>query len=220
MYIIDRLLQNRRYWILFFSLLALIVLPAFMNTIVYTNVLFRITFSLVFFTSVSAVMTGRRLILFGFSLALVAAVMQWLSDFFRDETHLSITVSILYLAFYIYIIHRLFLVIIRSQKVNIDVIVISVSIYLIAGIIFAVICSILDRIYPGAYTEMTIVGPHIYEFVYYSFITMATVGYGDIVPMIPQTETLAVLIGITGQLYMTVIVAILVGKFLQQSSER
>ncbi|HRZ20189.1 MAG TPA: hypothetical protein P5184_00875, partial [Bacteroidales bacterium] len=96
---IDRLLQNRRYWILFFSLLALIVLPAFMNTIVYTNVLFRITFSLVFFTSVSAVMTGRRLILFGFSLALVAALMQWLSDFFRDETHLFITISILYLAF-------------------------------------------------------------------------------------------------------------------------
>ncbi|HOW25586.1 MAG TPA: ion channel [Bacteroidales bacterium] len=216
---IDRLLQNRRYWILFFSLLALIVLPAFMNTIVYTNVLFRITFSLVFFTSVSAVMTGRRLILFGFSLALVAALMQWLSDFFRDETHLFITISILYLAFYVYIIHRLFLVIIKSQKVNLDVIVISVSIYLIAGIIFAVICSTLDKIYTGAYTEMAVTGPHIYEFVYYSFITMATVGYGDIVPKIPETRALAVLIGITGQLYMTVIVAILVGKFLQQSSE-
>jgi hypothetical protein len=165
-------------------------------------------------------MTGRRLLLFGFALALAAAVIQWTSDLFRDETHLFITVSILYLAFYIYIIHRLFLVIIRSLKVDIDVIVISVSIYLIAGIVFAVICSALNKIYPGAYTEMAAAGPRIYEFIYYSFITMATVGYGDIVPKIPETKALAVLIGITGQLYMTVIVAILVGKYLQHSSER
>jgi len=220
MNIINRLLQNRRYWILFFSLLALIVLPAFMGTLYYANILFRITFSLVFFTSVSAVMTGKRLLLFGFVLAVAAAIIQWTSYLFKDETHLFITTSILYLAFYIYIIHRLFLVIIRSQKVDIDVIVISVSIYLIAGIIFAIICSALDKIYTGAYTEMAVTGPRVYEFVYYSFITMATVGYGDIVPKIPETKALAVLIGINGQLYMTIIVAILVGKYLQHSSER
>ncbi len=219
MNIIDRLLQNRRYWILFFSLLALIVLPAFMNIQVQANAIFRIIFSLVFFTSVSAVMTGRRLIMFGFALALLVAILGWISDLFRDEFNLFITISILYLAFFIYIVYRLFLMIIRSQKVTVDVIVVSVSIYLIVGIIFAILCSILDKIYTGAYSGIEIAGPHIYEFVYFSFITMATVGYGDIVPQIPQTETVAVLMGITGQLYMTVIVAILVGKFLQQGSQ-
>jgi len=219
MNIFDRILQNRRYWILFFSLLALIVIPAFMGTFAITNFIFRITFSLVFFSSVSAVMTGRRLILFGIAMALLVALLQWLSYLFRDESDLVIATSIFYLAFFIYIVYRLFLMILRSGRVTVDVIVVSVCIYLIAGIIFAILCSTLDKIYPEAYSDIVVEGNHIYEFVYYSFITMATVGYGDIVPKIPQTETVAVLMGITGQLYMTVVVAILVGKFLQHSGE-
>lgn len=219
MNIIDRLLQNRRYWILFFSLLALIVLPAFMGNFFLNNFIFRVTFSLVVFTSVSAVMTGRRLILFGFALALLVALLQWTSYLFRDEFNMIIATSILYLSFFIFIIRSLFLMIAGSARVTVDVIVVSVCIYMIIGIIFAVLCSTLDKIYPEAYTDIVMTGNRIHEFVYFSFITMATVGYGDIVPKIPQTATLAVLMGITGQLYMTIIVAILVGKFLQQTNK-
>jgi hypothetical protein len=86
------------------------------------------------------------------------------------------------------------------------------------GIVFAVTCGILNLIYPGAYSGPTESGLRIYEFLYYSFITQASVGYGDITPQIPQTQSLAIIIGITGQLYMAIIVATLVGKFLLQSS--
>jgi hypothetical protein len=46
---------------------------------------------------------------------------------------------------------------------------------------------------------------------YFSFITLTTVGYGDIVPHSPAARTLAALEAITGQIYLTVLVARLVG---------
>jgi hypothetical protein len=48
---------------------------------------------------------------------------------------------------------------------------------------------------------------------YFSFVTLATLGYGDIVPLKPYTRSLATLITITGQFYIAIIVALLVGKF-------
>jgi hypothetical protein len=46
---------------------------------------------------------------------------------------------------------------------------------------------------------------------------MSTVGYGDITPRIPETQTLAYLMAISGQLYVAIIMAFLVGKFLVHS---
>jgi hypothetical protein len=54
---------------------------------------------------------------------------------------------------------------------------------------------------------------------YYSFVTLSTVGYGDITPRLPQTQTLAYLIAVTGQLYVAIIMAFLVGKLLVNRSE-
>ncbi len=56
--------------------------------------------------------------------------------------------------------------------------------------------------------------------VYYSFVTLTTLGYGDIVPVNPSVRALATLEAITGQLYLTVLVARLVGLHITHSSQR
>jgi hypothetical protein len=48
---------------------------------------------------------------------------------------------------------------------------------------------------------------------YYSFVTIASLGYGDICPLKPYTRSLATLITVSGQFYIAIIVALLVGKF-------
>jgi hypothetical protein len=63
------------------------------------------------------------------------------------------------------------------------------------------------------------VPPVFVNFLYYSFITMSTVGYGDIIPCIPETQTLAYFLSITGQLYVAIIIAFLIGKLLMQSAQ-
>jgi hypothetical protein len=190
-----------------------------MSSAFYTNLIFRILLTLVFFVSVSTVLTGRRLLFYGLGVVVAIMILEWISFYFKDEFTLMITASVLYLLFFVFVIYRLFLVITRSKRVTIDVISVAICVYLIIGILFSILCSILNRIYEGAYSDVSETGTRIYEFIYYTFITLATVGYGDITPQIPQTEALAVLIGIAGQLYMTIIVAILVGKFLMHTSE-
>ena len=52
------------------------------------------------------------------------------------------------------------------------------------------------------------------DLIYYAFITMTTVGYGDIVPVSPGARSLAVLVAVFGQLYIAILISLLVGKYL------
>ncbi len=54
--------------------------------------------------------------------------------------------------------------------------------------------------------------------IYYSFVTMTTLGYGDIVPVNPAARMLSVLQALTGQLYLVVLVARLVGLHIAHST--
>ena len=67
------------------------------------------------------------------------------------------------------------------------------------------------------HTGMTFVKERL---MYFSFITLLTIGYGDIVPQTLMAQKLTVLIGLAGQLYLTIITAIVVGKFLSQASKK
>ncbi len=51
------------------------------------------------------------------------------------------------------------------------------------------------------------------DFTYYAFVTFTTLGYGDLLPTAPVSKSLATLMGVTGQLYVAVILAMLVGKY-------
>ena len=51
---------------------------------------------------------------------------------------------------------------------------------------------------------------------YFTFITLSTLGYGDLVPAIPQSQALSIFIAISGQFYMDIVVAVIVGKFINK----
>ncbi|MEZ5199056.1 MAG: potassium channel family protein [Bacteroidales bacterium] len=55
--------------------------------------------------------------------------------------------------------------------------------------------------------------PTAMDYVYFTFVTMTTLGYGDITPELPFAKSLAVLICTSGQIYVAVIIAMLVGKY-------
>jgi hypothetical protein len=58
------------------------------------------------------------------------------------------------------------------------------------------------------------------DFVYFAFITMLTIGYGDVLPAGTTAQTLAVFLGVAGQLYIAILVSMLVGKFLASNQGR
>jgi hypothetical protein len=54
------------------------------------------------------------------------------------------------------------------------------------------------------------------DLLYFTFITLTTIGYGDISPLSDVARNLAVILGLIGQFYNTIIIAIIIGKFLQK----
>ena len=56
------------------------------------------------------------------------------------------------------------------------------------------------------------------QLMYFSFITLMTIGYGDITPITPLAQSASILIGLMGQFYLVIITAVVVGKFINQKS--
>ncbi len=58
---------------------------------------------------------------------------------------------------------------------------------------------------------------HLHEYIYYTFVTFTTLGYGDIVPLVPISKSLSLVISISGQFYIAIIIAMLVGKYASKT---
>jgi hypothetical protein len=95
----------------------------------------------------------------------------------------------------------------------------AVNIYLLLGLLWAALYLAIDAFYPGSIQ----VGSHAVdrqtELLYFSLITLSTIGYGDIVPLSGETRILAALEGVTGVLYIAITVALLVSRFRSESSD-
>jgi voltage-gated potassium channel Kch len=55
---------------------------------------------------------------------------------------------------------------------------------------------------------------------YFSFTTLLTIGYGDILPITQVAQKAAIFVGLTGQFYLVILTAITVGKYLNQESKK
>lgn len=102
----------------------------------------------------------------------------------------------------------------------------SVAVYLLFGIIVALVLLFLHNQAPGSVLgSLSNVDPwgdgsdNLSVLLYFSLITLTSVGYGDIVPTSPAAKSMAVFTGIFGQLYVAILVAKLVGLHTAQALE-
>ena len=121
------------------------------------------------------------------------------------------------LLFFIFAVYRLLKQVAQSKLVTTKVIVQSVSGYLLLGLVFSMAVARLDFLQPGAFSfpadENGSFQRNFYDHIYFSFITMGTVGYGDLLPKTPFAKSFSTLIGVSGQLYVAIVIAMLIGKF-------
>ena len=104
-------------------------------------------------------------------------------------------------------------------KVNSDVLRGTICVYFMIGFAFALVFTILELIYPGSFNGLGVkipLSPHGHyhsEMVYFSFITLLAIGYGEITPSGDLPQMFAVLEGMIGQFYLAILVARLVGTY-------
>ena len=99
----------------------------------------------------------------------------------------------------------------RAQSIDREHVYAALSAYLLAGIFFGVFYWVLEQIWPG-----TFAAPENFSrmsAIYFSFVTLATLGYGDIVPRTDVARGLAIVEGVGGQLFLAVLIARLVSLY-------
>lgn len=93
----------------------------------------------------------------------------------------------------------------------------AVSGFILIGFLGGVLFELLNSFQEGAFLIKSNSGG--YDLYYYSFISMMTVGYGDIIPLSGAAKSLTVILSLSGQLYMTIGIASFVGKYLNSFSK-
>ena len=102
----------------------------------------------------------------------------------------------------------------RDGRINLNRIMGAIGSYLLIGIVFTQAYRLLAEFIAGAFAIGGVPADFAaisYKLSYYSFITLTSTGYGDITPVHPYARSLATMEALAGNLYLTVLVARLVG---------
>jgi hypothetical protein len=207
--------------ILLVCLLALIIIfPLFkerdslVRDLLLTAIFFSGIFSLDFSTK------SLKILL---PLGTLTASTTWIGYFFKNDV-VYVTDNISTFLFLVAIVVLMIRHIARSRKVSPTIILSSINGYLLLGLLSAVLLAISDVVHhytvssSGQAIHFPGQGvPQFNDYLYFSFVTLSTLGYGDVTPVSHLARSMAILIAVTGQLYMTILIAMLVGKFLARS---
>jgi hypothetical protein len=128
---------------------------------------------------------------------------------------LGIVMSLVFLA---YATARMIAGVARSTRGTGDVLAGALASYIMVGLTWAFAYGLLETVRPGSIRglEGAGIGQDFPTLLYFSYITQLTIGYGDITPLTPVARTMAVLEGLVGMAFTTVILATLVAAYLTQ----
>ena len=109
----------------------------------------------------------------------------------------------------------------RSARVGAEQIYAALSAYMLAGIFFGILYHAVEHAWPGSITVAGAIREFpLFDAIYLSFVTLATLGYGDLLPVSEVARGLAIVEAVSGQLFLAVMIARLVGSYAQVTGGR
>lgn len=152
-------------------------------------------------------------------LVLSASLLSLASTFFPNRTLTGMKWAVL-AAFFALTVVGLFSYLRNAHTVMSAHLYTAISIYLLLGMQWFAIYSAIDVFRPGSFLfNKATIADRQSELLYFSLVTLSTVGYGDIVAIDSEVRMLAALEAVTGVLYIAITVALLVSAYRQQPTE-
>jgi len=186
------------------------------------NLLVQLFFTLVFASGLSSATRSRAARIGGALVFVVAVALHWV-DFFRPEAGLALWVSLARVlalgVLVLLVVHHVF----REGPITVPRIQGAVAVYLLLGMMWAGLYEMIHALSPPAFRFADPPQTHAElatSLVYYSFVTLTTVGYGDITPVHPAARSAAILEALIGQLFPAILIARLVAMELAARGDR
>jgi ion channel len=142
---------------------------------------------------------------------------------FRPSHRLAVPTLIFTILFLGFTLVSLLRDVLRTERVTGDTIYGAISVYLLIAFVWGASYLLLETLQPGALAINTTWHPkHTIDWpdcMFFSFVTLTSVGYGDMVPITAPARSLSILEGVSGIMYVAVLVARLVGLYSSEKSQ-
>lgn len=211
--------QNYRFLILLILILLMLLLAPFLDKFIQTRILLDVSLSAIFIFIISTIRLKRFQTIIGLILVLPLLITLW-SKYFVEVKSLSLLSRVYGAFFFAYAAVNILRIVAKSREVTRETIFAAVVAYLLIALMWSYLFMTLELMLPGSFSfpdagqwKETL------RFQYLSFVTITTLGYGDITPLTDEASALVLIEAVIGQIYVVVLVAWLVGMHVSRKSK-
>jgi voltage-gated potassium channel len=220
-------IQQRRYFLLLCAILVLLVIQPIASAFGVMESLFELLFVVVM-ASFVLVLAHERVWRWAATSILISVVALLIFGHFflsSDARNLSVTAShAIGAGFFVLVAGKIVRSIFRAQEINWDTICGAICGYLLLGVAWGLTYSMMYAANQESFQIDDAIQTHMEQadysrnvFIYYSFVTLTTVGYGDLTPLSVPARTLSWVEALTGQLYLAVLIAGLISTLVAKN---
>lgn len=224
---INHFILKHRMLLFLCSILFLMVVFPFVHE-QYSGyiIIMEICFSVLLIFGVYIVSDNRKILIISICVALLTFVVTWFNVLLQS-INLLLAGLILEITFFTITTITIISHVLEYKKVTSDKIYGAICAYLLIGIIWALIYTTIEHAIPNSFAFNTGFSANFHalhsqrfyfvHFIYYSFVTQTTLGYGDITPLSNPARMLSSIEAVIGQLYVAVLIARLVGLHISHT---
>lgn len=216
------ILKKYRFSFLLSSLLLLLVLIPLIGENYWVGIILSLILTYTLLSCILVLSNNTFNFKIGLYLAIPYFFLNWLFGYFPSIVWLERIDLFVGVFFFGFVTIVMLVKILNLQKVvDLEVVFAALSAYLLIGFTWTFIYALIDSFLPGSFTNIPpdMVDPR-YRFTYFSFVTLTTLGYGDITPSNSVSQSWAVLEAVVGQIYLVVVISGLVGVFINRKRLR
>lgn len=203
-----RLAKNRFLFVLLALLIELVIYPFLNQAGIIGNTILALAATLVVVATVYMVSHERKRLIVALALGIPFVAVSWINSITDHPVAVSLT-ALLSLAFYGFAIAIILDFIGKTERVTLNTIFGAISVYLLLGITWVPLYGLVLNFAPGSFANANSVS----DLLYYSFITLTSVGDGQVLPVSSFARSLTILEAVFGVLYIATLIGLLVGAY-------
>jgi hypothetical protein len=209
--------EEHTFLLMLVTLSSLIIITPFFDEFTKIGYIMDIFFTAVLIFGVFSVTYRKYAVTIALCLVIPVLIISWSSKVV-DMPGALLFSDFLAVLFFLFLILAILSHIFRQDEVTREVIYGSIVVYMLIGVMWAFIYKIMVTMHPGSFNIPDFADSDTRSaMLYYSFTTLTTLGYGDMTPLTGPTKSLAIMEAITGQMFIAVLIARLVGTYISQS---
>lgn len=201
-------------------LLIIIVLPGFFDSETNNKIIWPINRTILLFSCLNIIQKMKKVMVLIALIGILGTSLDWVEQLSHANPLFELVGLFLFTLFVCIVTFEVFNQILKSKQVSFQTIIAAFDGFLLVGIVGTLMFSFIHFLHPGSFSNIAPGQKGIDDLLYYGYITLLTIGYGDIVPISQAAKRLSILMGLIGQFYLVIVMSVLVGKFLTDNRNK